>query len=149
MSGTAISPNASVMTPSAITVPWRLMVASPIQSGSPTSAPMYPACIPRTNTGPTFSAPISSVIHASHAPLMKVTPKPQSAQPTSAAQNSGTAPTRIVPGPMIEQAITIESFLPYRSATIPVGTWKTNTVSSMTEPTSTSWSGVSPTCWTK
>ena len=80
---------------------------------------------------------------------MKVTPNPQSVQPTSAAQNSGTAPTRIVPGPMIAQAITTESFRPYRSATIPVGTWNRNTAASITVPTRTSCSGLRCTRCTK
>ena len=80
---------------------------------------------------------------------MNVTPKPQSAQPTSAAQNCGTAPTRIVAEPITTQAITSESLRPYRSATTPVGTSNTKTEISITVPTSTSWSGLSPTCWTK
>ncbi len=43
---------------------------------------------------------------------MNVAPKPQSAQPASAAQNSGTAPTRIVEAPITTQAITSESLRP-------------------------------------
>ncbi len=69
---------------------------------------------------------------------MNVQPNPQSAQPTSAAQNWGTAPTRIVALPITSREITTESLRPYRSATTPVGTSNTKTDASITEPTSTS-----------
>ena len=72
-------------------------------------------------------------------------PNPQSAQPASAAQTSGTAPTRPMASPWMIHEMTSESFRPYTSAITPVGTSKTKTAASITVPTRTSSSGFSST----
>ena len=75
----AIMKTASAMnsTPPTITGSASLMLPSTTLRMIPAMPPICPACEPRRKTLPMRSSPTSSTIHASCAPLMKVTPMPQ------------------------------------------------------------------------
>ena len=70
-------------------------VPMPTCSARPDTAPRYPSLRPRKKSVPRFSAPTSSVIHASYAPLVNVYESPHAPQRRITSHGAETSPTAI------------------------------------------------------
>ncbi|MFN8450979.1 MAG: hypothetical protein U0521_20965 [Anaerolineae bacterium] len=104
-------------------------------------------CAARTNAAPARASPISSAIHASVAPLMKVAPMPATTSASRIAPNCGISPSTSSATPVNATPTITESRRLYTSATTPVGISNRKIVPSNAVPIRTICSASRPTVW--
>ena len=94
------SPAATVIAPPTITPARSDTIPIATCRTSPRTEPMYATRAPRRKTRPTLSAPTSSAIQASSAPLVNVYESPQRPQRAMISHGAETMPTSIQVTPM-------------------------------------------------
>ncbi len=110
----------------------------------PASDPACPHCSLRRYIGWAASSPISSVSHATSAPLWNVANNPHNAWEIIATANEPDSPSTMKAAPEPTSPITTDNRRLTVSATTPVGTSNSRYDSSSTVPISSSCSG--PSC---
>ena len=122
------SPVSTARTPAATSGSRRSVSASGTATASPSSRPTRPTWAPRVYPRTIVARSVSSASQASSAPLRKVHPAPQTAIPARTASTPpgpGSSATTSIPVPITSPATTRDSRRLTRSATIPVGTSRT------------------------